>query len=59
MDTGSDLQTESSKTSELWGIRDELSAHVRSLEALGVNGEKYGVILTHLILSRLKCHVMT
>ena len=53
MDTGLDLHTQSSTASELWGIRDELNAHVRSLEALGVNGEKYGVILTPLILSRL------
>ena len=34
-------------------LQDELLAHVRSLEALGVTGEQSGVILTPLILSRL------
>ena len=37
----------------LWKLQDELLAHVRSLEALGVTGDQYGVILTPLILSRL------
>ena len=37
----------------LWQLQDELLAHVRSLEALGVTGNQYGVILTPLILSRL------
>ena len=41
------------KTDQLWKLQDELLAHVRSLEALGVNGGQYGVILTPLILSRL------
>ena len=37
----------------LWKLQDDLKAHVRSLEALDVNGSQYGVILTPLILSRL------
>ena len=37
----------------LWPLQDEMLAHVRSLEALGVTGNQYGVILTPLILSRL------
>ncbi|KAJ8042497.1 hypothetical protein HOLleu_13566 [Holothuria leucospilota] len=54
MDTGLD---QSSKASELWTIRDKLNAHVCSLDALRVNGEKYGVILTPLILSRLPSEI--
>ena len=42
-----------SKTSMLWKLQDELLTHIRSLEALNVKGEQYGVILTPLILSRL------
>ena len=34
-------------------LQDELMGHVRSLDALGVTGEKYGVILTPLVLSKL------
>ena len=37
----------------LWEVYNALQAHVRSLEALGITGEQYGVILTPLILSRL------
>ena len=37
----------------LWKLQDSLLTHVRSLEALEVTGEQYGVILTPLILSRL------
>ena len=43
----------SSKVASLWKLQDELQAHVRSLESLGVTGEQYGVILTPLILSKL------
>jgi hypothetical protein len=32
---------------------DELQCHVRSLEAMGVDGEQYGVVLTPILLSRL------
>lgn len=39
--------------SALWKLNDELKAHTRSLEALGIDGKQYGVILTPLILSRL------
>ena len=41
------------KVSSLWTLQDDLLAHIRSLEALGVTGSQYGVILTPLILSRL------
>ena len=34
-------------------LKDELLVHVRSLEALGVGGDMYGIILTPLILSKL------
>ena len=37
----------------LWRLNDELKAHTRSLEALGIDGKQYGVILTPLILSRV------
>ena len=37
---------------ELWRMYDDLQAHVRSLDALGISGEQYGVVLTPLILSR-------
>ena len=46
-------QTQSSKTTHLMRLQDELVTHVRSLEALGVNGDQYGIILTPLILSQL------
>ena len=38
---------------DLWRMYDDLQAHVRSLDALGISGEHYGVVLTPLILSRL------
>ncbi len=34
-------------------MQDQLNSHVRSLEALGVKGDQYGVVLTPVILSRL------
>lgn len=37
----------------LWKLHDQLNTHVRSLEALGVEGTQYGVVLTPVILSRL------
>lgn len=37
----------------LWKMQDQLNTHVRSLEALGVKGGQYGVVLTPVILSRL------
>ena len=39
--------------SALWKLNDDLQAHTRSLATLGVDGDKYGVILTPLILSRV------
>ena len=38
---------------DLWSVYNSVKAHVRSLEALGITGEQFGVILTPLILSRL------
>ena len=35
---------------ELWAFYDDLSARVRSLEALNITADKYGVVLTPLIL---------
>ena len=37
----------------LWKLHDQLNTHVRSLEALGVKGSQYGVVLTPVLLSRL------
>ena len=39
--------------SALWKSNDDLQAHDRSLATLGIDGDKYGVILTPLILSRV------
>ena len=39
--------------SNLWKLNDDFQSHTRSLEALGICGTQYGVILTPLILSRL------
>ena len=39
--------------SALWKLNDDLQAHTRSLATLGIDGDKYGVILTPLILSRV------
>ena len=41
------------KEPNLVALQDTLLSHIRSLESLGVSGEKYGVILTPLVLSRL------
>ena len=38
---------------QLWQLNDQLLAHVRSLESLGVSGTQYRVILTPVIVSRL------
>ncbi|XP_066940957.1 uncharacterized protein [Macrobrachium rosenbergii] len=43
----------SGNVSSLWKLQDELLTHVRSLEALGVDGNQYGVFMTPVILSRL------
>ncbi|XP_066956313.1 uncharacterized protein [Macrobrachium rosenbergii] len=43
----------SRNVSSLWKLQDELLTHVRSLEALGVDGNQYGVFMTPVILSRL------
>lgn len=37
-------------TSDLWTLYDKLQTHVRSLETMGITGDKYGVILTPLVL---------
>jgi hypothetical protein len=41
------------KVSQLSKLYDEVQAHVRSLEALDISGDKYGVFLTPVILSCL------
>lgn len=43
----------SNYVASLWKLHDQLKKHVRSLEALGVEGKQYGVELTPVILSRL------
>ena len=42
-----------SRLAQLQSIQDQILVHVRSLEALEVNGETYGIVLTPLVLSRL------
>ena len=42
-----------SKTAERIKFHDKLMAHVRSLEALGITSDQFGVILTPIIVSRL------
>ena len=44
---------EACNVTELQHLQDQLLAHVRSLNALGVTGDKYGVILAPLVLSKL------
>ena len=39
--------------SALWKLNDDLQAHNHSLATLGIDGDKYGVILTPLILSHV------
>lgn len=41
------------KEPNLVALQDSLLSHIRSLEALDVGGDKYGVILTPLVLSKL------
>ncbi|XP_063851761.1 uncharacterized protein LOC135095052 [Scylla paramamosain] len=47
------VKSSGSKYISLWKMQDQLNSHVRSLEALGVKGDQYGVVLTPVILSRL------
>ena len=47
------LQISGSSGARLQTLVDELMVQVRSLEALGITGQQYGVILTPLLLSRL------
>lgn len=42
-----------SSSSSLWKLHDDIQSHVRSLENLGVDGDKYGVFLTPLVLHQL------
>ena len=39
--------------SDLSALQDSLMAHIRSLESLGVDRDRYGVVLTPLVLSKL------
>ena len=41
------------KVSVLWELYDKLQTHMRSLEALGISGKQYDLVLTPLILSHL------
>ena len=41
------------RLSVLWVLNEKLQAHVHSLEALGITGEQYGLLLCPVILSRL------
>ena len=41
------------KEPNLVALQDSLLSHIRGLEALDVSGEKYGIILTPLVLSKL------
>lgn len=46
-------ETGATSPGRLWKIYDEIQAHVRSLENLGVGGESYVVLLTPLMLHQL------
>ena len=39
--------------SDLWSLYDNLQTHIRCLESLDVTGDRYGVILTPLVLHKL------
>ncbi|XP_064650936.1 uncharacterized protein LOC135502211 [Lineus longissimus] len=41
----------------LWKLRDDLNSHVRCLAGLDVSGEKYGLFLTPLVLSKLPTEI--
>ena len=49
----SPLSKPGNRVAGLWALQDSLLSHVRSLEALNVNGKDFGVFLTPVILSRL------
>ena len=51
------LSISSAAGSKLQDLVDRLLVEVRSLEALGITGQQYGVILTPLLLSRLPSEV--
>ena len=42
-----------SRIPNLWKLQDKLLSPIRSLEAMGVKGDEYGIFLTPVILSRL------
>lgn len=46
-----------SSQESMWKIYDQVQVHVRSLANLGVSGEKYGLVLTPMILHRLPASV--
>ena len=45
--------TSNPSVAQLWTMLDTLQTHIRSLEAHGITGSQFGVILTPLVLSRL------
>ena len=47
------LQVGQCQKQSLKSLQDELLVHVRSLETLNVTGERYGVVLTPILVSRL------
>ena len=47
------LSTKDGSVKSLWELHDNLRAHLRALEQLGVAGSRYGIVLTPIILSRL------
>ena len=47
------LQVGQTQKQSLKSLQDELLVHVRSLETLDITGERYGVVLTPIIVSRL------
>ena len=46
-------ESRSSSVQSLRELQDRLLIHIRSLESLGITGDKYGVVLVPLILSKL------
>ena len=47
------LTVDGTSTKSLWKLHDALRVHLRSLEALGVDGTQFGLLLNPMLLSRL------
>lgn len=50
---GAPLKKDPMYVSQIWALRDEIDGHVRSLEALGVSGEKCELFHSPSILSQI------